>query len=121
MMSSPNFIAALPIIGANKDANKTPDTMVTKGVIIISIFVSLETSFPNSAATIETKNTAKGPPAPPSILVAYPTVINENNTKGGDCNAYPIAVAIAGPLIALANPPIVKSLIIGWENNFIPN
>ena len=70
MISSPSFIAAFPIIGANKAANKTPETMVTKGVAIISIFVSLETSFPNSDATIETKNTAKGPPAPPNVFVA---------------------------------------------------
>ena len=40
-----------------------------------------------SAATMATKSTARGPPAPPSALEAKPTVISENSTSGGQCSA----------------------------------
>ena len=56
---------------------------------------------------IATKSTASGPPAPPSALEAKPTEIIENSTSGGQWSAYPIATAIAGPLIAEAIPPTV--------------
>ena len=73
----------------------------------ISIFVSFDISFPASAAIIATKYTASGPPAPPRALDAKPTVISEKSTSGGHFSAYPIATAIAGPLIADASPPTV--------------
>ena len=76
--------------------------MVTNGVTIISIFVSLETAFPNSAAKIATTSTASGPPAPPSSFDAAPTAASENSTKGAACSAYPIAIAMAGPTAAFA-------------------
>ena len=83
--------------------------MVTRGVTRISILVSLETAFPNSAAMIATKRTAKGPPAPPSALAANPTVAMEKRTSGGHFSAYPMATAMAGPLMAEAIPPTVYS------------
>ena len=69
--------------------------MVNKGVTKISIFVSLEMAFPHSLATMEMTKTANGPPAPPKALAEKPTVINENNTNGGQCKAYPMAAAMA--------------------------
>ena len=73
----------------------------------ISTLVSFDTILPTSEAIIATKSTASGPPAPPSAFDANPTVINENSTRGGVASAYPIATAIAGPLIALAREPTV--------------
>lgn len=72
--------------------------------------VSLETAFPNSDASIATKKTASGPPAPPSAFAAKPTGIRENNTIGGQRSAYPMAQAMAGPLIADASAPTVYSV-----------
>ena len=92
--------------------NRLPIVIVTKGVTIMSILVSLETALPNSAATIVTSNTARGPPAPPSVLAAPPTATSENNTNGGQCSAYPMATAIAGPVAAFAYPPILTSTSI---------
>ena len=54
-----------------------------------------------------TKSTASGPPAPPSAFEAKPTVTSEKSTSGGALRAQPMAVAIAGPLIAIARPPTV--------------
>ena len=83
----PTFMAAFPRAGAHHAERPTPTPMVTRGVTRISIFVSLETALPISAATIATNSTARGPPAPPSALEAKPTVISENSTSGGQCNA----------------------------------
>ena len=63
---------------------------------------------------IDITNTANGPPVPPNSLAVTPTAANENSTKGGHCNAYPIETAIAGPVDIFAYPPI--SL-----HNSIPN
>ena len=56
--------------GASTIAHPTPTIIVTAGVTKISIFVSLETSFPASQAIIATNNTANGPPEPPNVFVA---------------------------------------------------
>ncbi len=105
MITCPTEDAALPIQGAHQAARATPITIVTSGVTRMSIFVSLETSLPHSAANIAMNSTASGPPAPPRLLAAKPTAVSENKTSGGDCSAYPIARAIAGPAIWVANPP----------------
>ena len=83
----PTFIAALPSAGAHHADRATPTPIVTSGVTRISILVSLDTAFPISEAKMATNNTASGPPAPPNALDAKPTVINENNTNGGQCSA----------------------------------
>ncbi len=105
MIALPTALAALPIAGADS----APARIVTSGVTRISIFVSLETAFPSSAARIVISSTASGPPAPPSVLAACPTAASENNTSGGQCSEYPIATAMASPVTALAYPPIVTS------------
>jgi len=102
MIALPTALAAAPIAGAHQIESATPTKMVTNGVTIISIFVSLETAFPNSAAKIATTSTASGPPAPPSSFAAAPTAASENSTKGAACSAYPIAIAMAGPTAAFA-------------------
>ena len=83
MIAVPTVLAAAPIAGAHPSESRTPTQIVTNGVTIISIFVSFETSFPNSAAKIVTTKTARGPPAPPSSFAAIPTAASENNTSGG--------------------------------------
>ena len=83
----PNHKAALPIGGAIKLDTIIPTTIVTRGVTRISTLVSLDTSFPASAAIIEIKYTASGPPAPPSAFAAKPTDTIENNTSGGHFRA----------------------------------
>ena len=65
MMALPTAEAACPTGAAIRAANPTPTRMVTIGVTRMSIFVSLLTALPTSAATIATNSTAKGPPAPP--------------------------------------------------------
>ena len=77
------------------------------GVTKMSIFVSLETNLPHSTATMATKYTASGPPAPPMALAAKPTGISENSTMPGAPRAMPMATAIPGPTIAEARPPMV--------------
>jgi hypothetical protein len=84
----------------------TPANIVTSGVTRISIFVSLEIALPISAAIIAIIRTASGPPAPPNLFEACPTAASENNTNGGHRNAYPMAIAMAGPDISEANLPI---------------
>ena len=84
-----------------------PAKTVTIGVTRMSILVSFETALPHSAAIMAMTKTARGPPAPPRILVAKPTGTRENRTKGGACRADPMATAMAGPTIAEARPPMV--------------
>ena len=102
MMAVPTVLAAVPIAGAHPRESKTPTQIVTKGVTIISIFVSFETNLPNSAAKMDTTKTARGPPAPPSSLAAIPTAARENKTKGGHCKASPIEIAMAAPVAPFA-------------------
>ncbi len=109
MIKSPTRIAAAPRAGAHQADSATPTPIVTSGVTRMSTRVSFEIIFPISAAMIAMNSTASGPPAPPSALEANPTVIKENKTSGGHFSAYPIATAIAGPLIAVASPPTVYS------------
>ena len=73
MMALPTALAAFPIPGAHHIASRMPAVMVTKGVTMISIFVSFETSLPSSDAKMVTISTARGPPAPPRVFVAAPT------------------------------------------------
>ena len=105
--SSLYFMAAAPRAGAHQADRPIPTAMVTSGVTRISTLVSLLTALPISEAITAMKSTARGPPAPPSALEAKPTVASENSTSGGQWSAYPIATAIAGPLIATASPPTV--------------
>ena len=107
LMSSPTDMAAAPSGGAISQERNTPTPMVTRGVTRISTFVSLETALPNSAAMIAINSTASGPPAPPRMLAAKPTAARENRASGGHFSAYPMAMAIAGPLMAEASPPTV--------------
>ena len=107
MIRSPTFMAALPSAGAHHADRPMPTPIVTSGVIRMSIFVSLLTALPISAERMATNSTASGPPAPPRALEANPTVASENRTSGGQCSAYPMATAMAGPLIATARPPTV--------------
>ena len=65
MMACPTAAAALPTGAAISAANPTPTSTVTIGVTRMSIFVSLLTAFPTSAARMATNSTASGPPAPP--------------------------------------------------------
>ena len=69
MTMSPSHTAACPMGGARKVAMATPPMMVTAGVTIRSTGVRLETSLPRKTAITVTKNTARGPPAPPRALV----------------------------------------------------
>ena len=107
MIRFPTAMAAFPRGGAISQEKNTPTPIVTRGVTRMSIFVSLETAFPNSAAMIATKRTAKGPPAPPSALAENPTAAMEKRTSGGHFSANPMAIAMAGPLMADAIPPTV--------------
>ena len=101
------MLAADPIGGAISQERKTPTPIVTRGVTRISTFVSFETAFPISAVMIAINRTARGPPAPPKAFEAKPTEIIEKSTRGGHLSAYPMAVAIAGPLNANGIPPTV--------------
>ena len=105
-MRMPNAEAAVPIGGAISLASATPMRMVTAGVTRMSTLVSLDTALPNSAAMIAIIKTARGPPAPPSMLAEYPTAARENSTMGSALRAYPMATAIAGPDTAIAYAPI---------------
>ena len=87
LMTLPTAMAALPRAGAISQDRSTPTPMVTRGVTRISILVSLETALPNSAAMMAIKRTASGPPAPPSVSAAKPTVVMEKSTSGGHCSA----------------------------------
>ena len=49
--------------------------------------VSVDTSLPISQATMPIKNTARGPPEPPSALQAAPTAAREYSTRGGAISA----------------------------------
>ena len=102
-------MAAAPRAGAHHADSAMPTPIVTSGVTSISTFVSFDMALPTSEAMIATNKTASGPPAPPSAFDAKPTVISEKRTSGGQWSAYPIATAIAGPLIAVARPPTVYS------------
>ncbi len=83
----PKAEAALPTGAAIRAAAPIPIKIVTIGVTRMSTLVSLLTALPNSEAMIATKNTAKGPPAPPMALVAKPTGTNENSTMAGHWSA----------------------------------
>ena len=89
-------------MGAKTIARAPPVIIVTAGVTIMSIFVSLDTSFPTSQAIIPIKNTARGPPEPPRALQAAPTAASEYSTRGGAISAWPIARAITGPVTEVA-------------------
>ena len=65
MMACPTAEAALPTGAAISAAKPTPTSTVTMGVTRMSIFVSLLTALPSSAATMATNSTARGPPASP--------------------------------------------------------
>ena len=112
-----NLQAMMQSGGAITQAAPIPTSVVTMGVTRISIFVSLLTIFPASAAIMATNSTARGPPACPRALQAYPTVARENRTSGGACRAYPMATAMAAPLIKEAIPPMVYPtplIVISW-------
>ena len=83
----PKAEAARPMGGAIHLASATPTKIVTAGVTKMSIFVSLLTALPHSAARIAMMRTASGPPAPPSALAAQPTAAREKSTIGGACSA----------------------------------
>ena len=102
MMTAPTPEAALPMAGAHHMASAVPTKMVTKGVTRMSTFVSLETSLPVSQARMATMSTASGPPAPPRLLAACPTVMRENSTSAGAFSAKPMLTAMAGPATAEA-------------------
>ena len=70
LMRVPKALAAPPMGGAMTQAAPMPTRMVTMGVTRMSTLVSLLTALPNSAATMATKSTARGPPAPPRALQA---------------------------------------------------
>ena len=86
-MTMPKAEAAVPMGGAIHFASATPIRIVTAGVTRMSIFVSLLTALPHSAATMAMIRTASGPPAPPSAFAAQPTAASENSTMGGACKA----------------------------------
>ena len=65
MMACPTAEAAVPTGAAISAAKPTPTSTVTMGVTRMSIFVSLLTALPSSAATMATNSTARGPPASP--------------------------------------------------------
>ena len=65
MMACPTAEAALPTGAAISAARPIPASTVTIGVTRMSIFVSLLTALPTSAANSATNSTASGPPAPP--------------------------------------------------------
>ena len=65
MMACPTAEAAAPTGAAISAAKPTPTSTVTMGVTRMSIFVSLLTALPSSAATMATNSTARGPPASP--------------------------------------------------------
>ncbi len=77
----------VPMGGAIHLASATPTKMVTAGVTKMSIFVSLLTALPHSAARIAMMRTASGPPAPPSALAAQPTAAREKSTIGSALSA----------------------------------
>ncbi|CUP72671.1 Uncharacterised protein [Flavonifractor plautii] len=64
LTTSPTAEAAVPMAGASRADSPTPARMVTRGVTRMSIFVSLDTALPSSAAMTAMKSTASGPPAP---------------------------------------------------------
>ena len=64
-MAAPTAAAALPTGAAISAARPIPASTVTIGVTRMSIFVSLLTALPTSAANSATNSTASGPPAPP--------------------------------------------------------
>ena len=68
MMRVPTWLAAAPMGAAMSMDRPTPAKIVTSGVARMSIFVSLLTALPSSAATMAMMRTASGPPAPPSAL-----------------------------------------------------
>ena len=70
MMSRPKALAALAMGGAMTQAVPMPTRVVTMGVTRMSIFVSLLTALPHSAAMMATNSTARGPPALPRALQA---------------------------------------------------
>ena len=107
LTASPTALAAAPMGAAMRDATPMPAKMVTMGVTRMSTLVSLLTSLPHSAAKMATKYTASGPPAPPKLLAAKPTGIKLNSTRGGAARALPMAMAMPGPTIAEAKPPMV--------------
>ena len=52
IIAPPTSLAAAPIAGANHMERRAPEIIVTEGVTRISIFVSLDTIFPSSAAAM---------------------------------------------------------------------
>ncbi len=103
----PTEDAAAPMGAATRSETNMPTRTVTMGVTKMSIFVSLDTSLPHSAATMATKYTDRGPPAPPMALAAKPTGIREKRTRDGQWSAKPMATAMPGPTMAEHRPPMV--------------
>ena len=62
MMVSPSPLIRLFITGPKNVPILTPDIMVTAGVIIISILVSFETTFPSSTLNQAAIQAPAGPP-----------------------------------------------------------
>ena len=83
IMKMPTELAIFPIPGASREARTTPVKIVTNGVTSRSTLVSLDTILPISAARMAITSTARGPPAPPSVLAAPPTAASENSTRLG--------------------------------------
>ena len=76
LTTSPTAEAAVPMAGASRADSPTPARMVTRGVTRMSIFVSLDTALPSSAAMTAMKSTASGPPAPlPPDRVTLPRAL----------------------------------------------
>lgn len=85
------------IYGPINVAMIAPTKTVTTGVRTMSIFVSLEISFPNSTAKMVDINTPIGPP---SSYPATPTTADEKMTRSGAFSEYAMDTAIAGPVAA---------------------
>ena len=96
MINAPVPSINAPIGGPTMDAIKTPIIIVIAGVRTMSIFVSFEISFPNSAPT----NAAQYAPAgPPNIFPAVPVIVDANNTKGGAFSPNATATPMEAPVI----------------------
>ena len=97
IITPPSQFIHADIYGPKKTAITLPERMVTIGVTMRSIFVSFETSFPNSVPTIAEIN---APTAPPNILPAYPTIEAENKTKVCALSECATAIPMAAPVIS---------------------
>ena len=78
MISFPSHVINEEIPGPSNVAIIVPEIIVTIGVTIKSIFVSLETIFPSSVLIIVA---TKAPTGPPSLFPAKPTIVAEKSTN----------------------------------------